>query len=101
MEKSFIYEIEGIIVDLDNLYNLLRDNLVDLLKNEIIRNELDYIDSLMQYIKTLNYNDKDYLEKLLVLQRCFYYLQNNVNSCDILFNRIMFIIQMIYNNLNH
>ena len=38
MEKSFIYEIEGIIVDLDNLYNLLRDNLVDLLIMIFIRN---------------------------------------------------------------
>ena len=100
-KNCFCNEIDNVITDLDNMYRILRDRIIDDLRNEMVINELEYIDKLMDYIKdSKNCKENEYLEKLLVLQRCFYYLQIYSNLYnDFIFNRIMFIIQMVYNNL--
>ena len=53
-KNDFYYEMDDILNDLDNMYKLLKDNIIEStidINNSIVLNEIDYIDKLIDEIK--------------------------------------------------
>lgn len=97
MEEEY-YEIEKLINDLNDLFNELKDDYFINIKSYNILNDFNYTKILLNDIKIIKGHTKiNYLNKLIDLKKSLYYLQKDSNLLyNIKFNRLFFILQLIY-----